>query len=90
MIFVCFYFLDHQHVRYNPLNDRWVLVSPHRAKRPWSGQIEKVFETEVPSHDLNNPLCPGATRSSGEVNPLINKIDYFLAVLSFIKKFQLQ
>jgi UDPglucose--hexose-1-phosphate uridylyltransferase len=29
------------HRRYNPLINEWVLVSPHRAKRPWQGQNEK-------------------------------------------------
>ena len=31
---------EHPHVRYNPLQDEWVLCSPHRTKRPWKGQIE--------------------------------------------------
>ncbi|XP_036450328.1 galactose-1-phosphate uridylyltransferase isoform X3 [Colossoma macropomum] len=60
---------DHQHLRYNPLRDSWVLVSAHRMKRPWKGQVEKPPEDSVPRHDPNNPLCPGSTRANGEVNP---------------------
>ncbi|XP_049846697.1 probable galactose-1-phosphate uridylyltransferase [Schistocerca gregaria] len=60
---------DHQHIRYNPLKDEWVLVSPHRMKRPWSGQIEHPQEEEIPEHDPNNPLCPGVTRPNGQINP---------------------
>lgn len=58
--------VDHQHVRYNPLKDEWMLVSPHRCKRPWSGQTEPV-EDQPP--DPNNPLRAGAVRSNGQRNP---------------------
>lgn len=32
---------DQPHVRFNPLRGEWVLVSPHRMKRPWSGQVRQ-------------------------------------------------
>ncbi|XP_078076608.1 galactose-1-phosphate uridylyltransferase isoform X1 [Mustelus asterias] len=60
---------EHQHIRYNPLRDEWVLVSAHRMKRPWKGQVEKQTEVNIARHDPANPLCPGATRANGEVNP---------------------
>ncbi|XP_019373602.1 PREDICTED: galactose-1-phosphate uridylyltransferase isoform X1 [Gavialis gangeticus] len=60
---------EHQHIRYNPLRDDWVLVSAHRMKRPWQGQVEKPVQEDVPRHDPSNPLCPGATRANGKVNP---------------------
>lgn len=31
--------------------------------------MEKSIEEDVPEHDPTNPLCPGAVRSNGEVNP---------------------
>nr|XP_009860703.1 galactose-1-phosphate uridylyltransferase [Ciona intestinalis] len=59
---------EHQHLRYNPLKDEWVLVSPHRLKRPWAGKVEENEETQIPEYDLKNPLCPGNIRSSGKQN----------------------
>ncbi|MCP4424604.1 MAG: galactose-1-phosphate uridylyltransferase, partial [Chloroflexi bacterium] len=60
---------EHPHRRYNPLTGEYVLVSPHRMKRPWQGQVEKVVEEKRPSHDPTCYLCPGNTRAGGETNP---------------------
>lgn len=61
--------LDIPHRRYNPLLDEWILISPHRAKRPWKGAVETVPTETVPAHDPTCYLCPGNTRSSGQTNP---------------------
>jgi UDPglucose--hexose-1-phosphate uridylyltransferase len=60
---------DYSHKRFNILTGEWVLVSPHRAKRPWQGQNEAVNNEKRPSYDESCYLCPGNTRINGEVNP---------------------
>ncbi len=61
--------LDFPHRRLNPLTGEWLLVSPHRAKRPWLGQVEKTPPENLPQYDPKCYLCPGNERAGGVMNP---------------------
>jgi UDPglucose--hexose-1-phosphate uridylyltransferase len=58
------------HRRFNPLQKEWVLVSPHRAERPWQGQVEASQAEELPRYDPDCYLCPGNVRAGGVRNPV--------------------
>jgi UDPglucose--hexose-1-phosphate uridylyltransferase len=60
---------SHPHRRFNPLTREWVLVSPHRAQRPWQGQVESVPVEAAVAYDPNCYLCPGNLRAEGARNP---------------------
>lgn len=79
-------FNDLPHRRHNPLLDEWVLVSPHRGKRPWKGQVEKITKSELPTYLPEDYLGPGNTRANGEVNP--NYTDTFVFENDFAALFQ--
>ncbi len=60
---------EHPHRRFNPLTREWLIVSPHRTKRPWQGQIENANRTASPAYDADCYLCPTNKRVGESVNP---------------------
>lgn len=57
------------HRRKNILTGEWVLVSPHRTKRPWQGKKDTPQQAETIAYDPNCYLCPGNERAGGAKNP---------------------
>ena len=62
-------FSTNSHRRKNILTGEWVLVSPHRNKRPWQGKMDQPPPMSKQSYDPNCYLCPSNIRSSGALNP---------------------
>lgn len=60
---------DLPHRRRNLLTGEWLLVSPHRAKRPWQGEAAPPPAVAAPAHDPDCHLCPGNLRATGQANP---------------------
>jgi len=60
---------EHPHSRLNILTGDWVLVSPHRSKRPWQGKQESLPNNDRPAYDETCYLCPGNDRAGGISNP---------------------
>ncbi|MBN1935935.1 MAG: UDP-glucose--hexose-1-phosphate uridylyltransferase [Anaerolineae bacterium] len=69
---------EYPHRRYNALTGDWILVSPHRTKRPWQGQVEKRPPEQRPQYDPGCYLCPGNERAGGARNPQYSDTYVFL------------
>ncbi|EDV21102.1 uncharacterized protein TRIADDRAFT_30823 [Trichoplax adhaerens] len=60
---------DTPHLRFNPLRQEWVIVSPQRLSRPWQGRRETSEKKNSSQINANNALAPGGLRPNGIVNP---------------------
>lgn len=63
------FLISFPHRRKNILTGEWILVSPHRTKRPWQGEVSDPVKNRRPAYDPECYLCPGNQRANGQSNP---------------------
>lgn len=77
---------EQSHRRFNPLAREWVLVSPHRTKRPWQGAVESNAKHQRARYDPSCYLCPGNQRAGGASNPQYDSTFVFENDFASLKK----
>ena len=77
---------DYSQKRFNILTGEWVLVFPHRAKRPQQGQNEEILKEQRPTYDERCYFCATNTRINGEINPDYKNIFVFTNDFAALQK----